>query len=419
MIAIVGGGISGLALAHHLAARDLPFQLLESSNRPGGVIRSGRIEGHVLDWGPQRMRLTAELSSLVDQLGLRDRLVTAPPGLPLFVYRTGRLRRVPFSAVGLLRSDLLSLRGRLRLLLEPLTAGPRDDETVAACFTRKIGREAYEVIAGPLYGGLYASDPADMLVGLSLGRVLHELGVGRSFALPLLRRGGAITPPPACSFDEGMNTLTDALWRRHAQHGRLGAPVCRITRHGAGYALHLESEVLHAERVVLATPASTAALLLHDVAPDAAARIARLNYNPLAVVHLLADNPLRGLGYQVSFGEPLITRGVTWNDSLFGRTGVYTAYLGGAHNPWVAQEPVERVGSIAVAEFRTVMGVDARVLSVEQEWMPAWDRSWSALESLELPAGVHLHANWAGRPGIPGRLAGARQLAERLDPRAR
>src|SRR6185436_15518077 len=106
--------------------------------------------------------------------GLAQEVVTAPPGLDLFVYRRGRLRRVPFSAGAFLRSDIVGPAAKLRAALEPLTAGARSEESVAAYFTRKVGRELYETLIGPLYGGLYGSDPQDMVVGLSLGHVLQE-----------------------------------------------------------------------------------------------------------------------------------------------------------------------------------------------------------------------------------------------------
>jgi protoporphyrinogen/coproporphyrinogen III oxidase len=414
MIVIAGGGISGLALAHQLEARGRQFQLLEASDRVGGVMRSGRVEGHLLEWGPQRGRLTREFEALVDDLGIRDQLIRAPKDLPLFVYRDGRLRRVPFSIPAFLRSDILSVRGKLRLLLEPFTAAARDDEAVAEFFTRKIGREAYENLAGPLYGGLYASDPQQMVIGLSLRHVLREFDVGRSMMLPLLRRGGRIAPPDACSFREGMETLPRALYERHRASIRLNAPVRSLSRNGSGYTVTTAADRVEAEHVVLTSPAGVTARLLQDVAPDAAARIGQLNYNPLTVVHLYAETDLRGLGYQVSLAEPLITRGVTWNDSLFDRTGVYTVYLGGAKNPWVAGESSEHLSKIAVDEFRTATGHDARVLAVENELMPAWDRSWAALQGMKLPPGLHIHANWESRPGIPGRLVMARRLAERL-----
>lgn len=414
MIAIIGAGITGLALGHELARRGVPFVVLEARDRVGGVMHSSVVDGHRLEWGPQRTRLTEPMSALVRELGLEEEVETAPP-LPLFVYAAGRLRTVPFSARAWLTGDLLSPAGKARVLLEPLTAGPRDQESVAAYFIRKLGREAYERLAGPLYGGLYASDPADMVMGLSLGHVLREFGAGRSLALSLLRRGGSITPPAACSFRDGLATLPRALHHQHAEHVRLSTAVEGLEPSAAGYRLQTHGGSVEARAVVITTPAPTASRLLRGVSREASDRAASLHYNPLAVVHLYAPAGVpAGLGYQVAFGEPLRTRGVTFNSSLFHRPGVYTAYLGGAKHPEVVELDDVAIGRIAVEEFQQVVGVRPTVVAVARERMPAWDRSWTALQGLELPPGLHIAANWQSRPGIPGRLAQARSLAEKL-----
>lgn len=414
MIAIVGAGVTGLALAHELARSGAEHVVLEAAERPGGVVRSGRVHGHLLEWGPQRTRLVGPVRALVAELGLEDEVVTAPAGLPLFVFHGGRLRRVPFSAAGFARTDLLSRAEKLRVLAEPLTSGPRSGERVADYFTRKVGRAAYLHLLGPLYGGLYASDPAEMEMDLSLAHVLREFGIGRSLLLPLLRRGGRIAPPAAASFRDGMQALPDALYLRHRERVRLGTAVRSLERKAAGWRLELDEGSLDASDVVVTAAPGGAARLLERAAPDAAARIGSLTCNPLAVVHLHAATDLVGLGYQVSLAEPIVTRGVTFNDSLFGRTGVYTAYLGGAKRPEVVAWEDERIAEAAVREFREVTGHDAEPISVARERMPAWDLSWRALRGLTLPPGLHLASNWESRPGIPGRLAQAKRLAERL-----
>jgi oxygen-dependent protoporphyrinogen oxidase len=131
-------------------------------------------------------------------------------------------------------------------------------------------------------------------------------------------------------------------------------------------------------------------------------------------VHLHARTELRGMGFQVSFAEPLALRGVTYNDSLFGRTGVYTAYLGGGTRPDVVELDDDALGRLAVEEFRACTGYESRPLSVAREAMPAWDKTWSALDGLRLPPGLSVTANWESRPGLPGRFARARGLAEQL-----
>ena len=415
MIAIVGGGITGLALGWELSRRGRHFVVLESAGEPGGVVRSRTVGSRVLDFGPQRTRLTSDMRDLLGRLGLEGELVTAPPDLDLFVFARGKLRRVPFDLGGMLRSDLLPFRAKLRAALEPLTRGADPAERVDALFRRKFGDELYEVLIGPLYGGLYGSDPADMEVGLSLIHVLREVGVGRSFLLALLRRGGRLAPPPACSFRDGMQALPHALAARLGDRLRLDTTVRGLRRDREGWTLDTSDGAVEAASVVFTTPADVTAGAVAQVAPDAAAALRRLRYNPLAVVHLEADTDLRGLGFQVSFEErDLMLRGVTFNDSLFGRRGVYTAYLGGAHRPEIVTMPDEEVARRAREELRACTGHEAAELSVVRQRMPAWDVSWRALEGLSVPQGIHLAGSWRSRPGIPGRLAEARRLAATL-----
>lgn len=422
MIAIVGAGITGLTLAHELARRNRDFIVVDAACEPGGVMRSITVGGHLLELGPQRTRLTPQIGALVDELGLRDELVTAPPDLPLQVYRAGKLRRVPFSLGAAFRTDLISWPGKLRILLEPLTGAARPDESVASFLIRKFGREAYLTMLGPLYGGLYASDPADMLMRHSLSRALAEFRIEGSILRALVRRGragrkdgarqGAGTPP-ACSFRNGLATLPAALYARYRDRVRLATPVLGITTAGSRLALQVSGGRIECDDVVLTTPADVSAGLLREIAPGAA-ELETLTYNPLAVVHLRSDCKHRAMGYQVAFGERLETRGVTFNHSLFGRAGIQTAYLGGARNPNFVKLPDLRIGAIAAAEFELVTGHAAEVLHVARVRMPAWDRSWEALASVQLPPKIHLAANYESRAGVPGRLARARELAGRL-----
>jgi oxygen-dependent protoporphyrinogen oxidase len=172
---------------------------------------------------------------------------------------------------------------------------------------------------------------------------------------------------------------------------------------------------IDARAVVLTTPAAVSASLLEREAPASASALRKLRYNPLAVVHLHADAPLRSMGFQVALSErSRLLRGVTFNECLFGRRQLCTAYLGGSAHPEVESMTTGALGDAAVAEFQACTGHQARVLAVEHARMPAWDRSWHALERVELPQGLHVAANWWSRPGVVGRLAEAERLARRL-----
>ena len=418
MIAIVGGGISGLALAHYLRGRGAECVVIEPQDRPGGVIHTVKIESLPLDMGPQRTRLTPDVRALIADVGLTDEVLTSSEELSLFVYRKGRLSQAPLSIRQAFTTDLLTLPEKARVLLEPLTGALREGETAGGFFRRKLGSAAYEALIAPLYGGLYASDPDRMPARHALAPTLRELGVGRSIlwrALTARKRVSAALP---CSFRRGMGALPLALAETLGSVVRTGTAVTELRpRAEGGYVIVLDNDdEVVADDVALCCPARVAAGLLAPTASDAAARLERIRYNPLAVVHLKGGQDLVGAGYQVALGEGLQTRGVTWNAGLFGRPGLYTVFMGGMRNPDLVKEDDDRLGRIAVDEFTRVTACEARVLHVGRTWIPAWDESWDALDGLRLPAGVHICSNYAARPGIQGRLTDAKRLAARLAP---
>jgi len=428
-VVVVGAGLTGLAIGWELRRRGLEVRVLERAPEVGGVVRSRRVDGRVLDLGPQRARLVPPVRSLVQRLGIEEELLLETSGnLPLYVYHEGRLGRVPLGPGELLSTRLLSWRGKLRLCLEPFTGPARAGETVGEYVRRKLGAEAYERIVAPLYGGLYGSDPGDMLVDLTLGRALESLGFrGRSLVLAALRRGWVGQErPPSCAFRPGMQRLPEALAECLGDRVRTSTEVREVERApaGDGWRLATDAGEWTAREVVLTVPAPDASALLGRVAPEASRRLGRLRYNPLALVHLEGRcESLHGYGYQIARTEEgFATRGVTWNASIFGeedagREDVYTAYLGGVGRESLVGRADGWLAERAVREFERVTGCASRALLVSRTRMPAWDRSWSALEELELPEGITLAAAYTARAGIPGRIAEARETAGRLEER--
>jgi oxygen-dependent protoporphyrinogen oxidase len=415
-VGIVGAGITGLALTHYLGERGVDSVAFEAASDPGGVIRSERVDGRVLEHGPQRTRLTPEIEALIDDCGLRSALRTADADLPLYVYVDGRLRQVPFSVEEFLSTDLLSVRGKLRLLAEPLTEGVRDGETAGDYFVRKFGREAYHNLVEPLFGGIYGSDPAEMPGEYALQTVRKMERSGSLVRAAINRRLEGKERRPPISFDGGMAQLPRALYEHNADRVVLETGVDRIVPEGSGYRLETGAGDRTVDRVVVTTRADVAAGLLADVDTESARALRRLYYNPLAYVHVHSEAAPDGYGYQVRHDEPLHTLGVTWNASLFDRDGVYTCFLGGMENPGLVDRSERELGRIATTEFEAVMDVPAEVLNVtrHQRGIPAYDGSWTAMTDVNLPDGVTLAANYAGRMGVPARIREAKRLAERF-----
>jgi oxygen-dependent protoporphyrinogen oxidase len=421
-VAVVGAGFTGLSTLHALEERGVDSVVYEATDEVGGVVRSREVDGKLLETGPQRLRLTDAIRAMVTDLDLADEVITADDSLPLYVYAGGKLREVPRSLSAFRRTDLLSTRGKLRLLAEPLT-GPIDPaESAQDAFVRKFGSEAYTNLISPIFGGTYGSDPAMMpakhalepLMGLEARKgSLLRAGLDR------LVFSADETPPPA-SFESGLQRLPEALAAAHADSIRRETPVTKVERADTGddqdWIVHTEDGSQRVDHVVLTTPADATADIVEGVDAESAAALREFDYNPLVMIHLESPARADGFGYQVRRTDPLRTLGVTWNTSLFDRDGVYTVFLGGMHDRDAIGRDDETLAETAVSEFTQVMGADAEVLNIERmpQAFPAWNESWDASERVDLPEGLTLATNYTGRMGLPSRVREGRRLAGEL-----
>lgn len=415
-VGIVGAGVTGLALCHHLHQRGVESVVFESGSQPGGVIRSVQQDGDVLELGPQRTRLSPPVRKLVEATGLDDAIHEAHDR-PLYIYRDGRLRRAPLSFREAVTTDLLSWRGKFRTLAEPLTGPLRDDETVEGFFTRAFGREFAAYFAGPLYAGLYASHPDDMPVRHSLARAMSAHDISGSLLVAAAKKAmRGRDPPPVVTFEDGLQSLSEALAERYADRVRFDTPVQAIRDDGEGYAIETPDGTSEVDVVVLTTPADVTAMLLESLPSADAEALAELNYNPMVVVHLRASGDIDAAGYQVQYDESLRTLGVTATTSLFDARENYACYLGGSKTPEIVEWSDEDLERTATEEFETITGFDAEAIGVHRlpRGMPAYDASWDALDDVSLPDGIHLCANYESRAGIPGRAGEAERLARKL-----
>lgn len=412
-IVVVGAGISGLALGYYLSQASANVVVIEAAAQAGGIIGTRCTGGKVLELGPQRTRLTPPLRALIHSLNLADDLLTAPE-LPLFIFACGKLREVPLGLRSLLTTDLISWPDRFRALAEPLTRGVLPEESTAAFFIRKFGHRTYDRVFGPLFGDLYGSDPADMPARHALASYLATLRIDGSLLHAIVRGLNGRPGAPTCSFRNGMQTLTDALAAGLGDRLRTSTAVREVHQNGTGFRVVTAEEEIRATHVVLTCPAAAAAQMLAPLDGEAAKCCTHLRYNSLAVVHLHSDVRLDGMGYQMTLNSDFATRGVTCNHALFGRQGVYTAFLGGATRRSVSDLPDAELGMLAAEEFEEITGAESQPIAVHHTAMPAWDGTWNAMDGLRLPKGISICANWRGRPGITGRLCEAAGLAKRL-----
>jgi oxygen-dependent protoporphyrinogen oxidase len=368
--AVVGAGLSGLVRARTLLARGEDVVLFEESDRAGGVVRSDRRGGYLLELGPNTVRPTPDLSALVDELGLTDEVLLADARLPRYVDFGGRLHPLPMSPTALLGTKLLSARGKLRLLREPFVRrGDPSKESVHAFFGRRLGTEIAERFIEPFVSGIWAGR-SDALAAAhtfpALVRAEIEHGSLTRGGIAALRRRapGPRTARGLLSFRSGLETLPRRLAEELGSRVRLGTRVDSIRRDGKRWVLSAAGEDVGVDAVCLATPARDAARLLRELDPEASAALAGVPQPPLVVLHagLRGPLPLRGFGHLVVPQPARRILGAVWSSSLFpGRapegSSLVTLFLGGARDPEAIDLSDEAILDVATRDLGAAFGV--------------------------------------------------------------
>ncbi|MCU0304574.1 MAG: protoporphyrinogen oxidase [Thermoanaerobaculales bacterium] len=396
-VAIVGGGITGLAAASWL---ELDHGIddavvLEASDRAGGKIRSELEAGHTVEGGPQGFLDNApDTLELARRVGLGGALVpAADASADRFILRAGRLRAVPTSPVSFATSDLLPLGGRLRVFAEPFARRrPDGDESVFDFAARRIGRVAAEVLVDSMVTGVFAGDSRRLSLAATFPRMAAMEAEHGSLTRALVarmraaRRSGGRSAGPAGpggtlhTFDGGMELLPRRLADRLGDRLRSETAVLGIGRDPTGLILETGSGPVRARRVLLALPADRAARLLAGLAPDAAEPLAAIPTVPIAVVMAsYADpgafgRPVDGFGFLVPRAENAGILGTLYCHSIFpGQAPAPRLFLrtmiGGAREPGLAGLGDDAlVGSVRAAHAR-ILGRDP---DPDRVWIVRW-----------------------------------------------
>lgn len=346
-VLVLGGGITGLVSAYALGKAGVPTLLLEGSSRLGGKVRTETVDGFVIEHGPDSfVGYRPAGLQLCLELGLGDAIIRPQEPRTVYVRAGGRFRRfpdgmglvLPTNLVPFLTSELFSPLEKARMGLDLVL--PRDGRTgdiaVGPFLRRRFGRALVDRLAGPLIGGVYGT-PIDEL---SLDAVVPQLRESerrhRSLLLASLsdararaRSAGAAgggtpegaAPSPFVALSGGtqqlVDALIDALRSMPSVEVRTGASAIGLDVSAAGAAVRLAGgERIHADSVLLATPAPSTASLLDGVAPEASRQLRSIPHGSTAVVNLAygddqVPDDLTGHGFLVAGGEPLVISACT------------------------------------------------------------------------------------------------------------
>ena len=346
-VAIIGGGVSGLAAAWRLenpSEGDRPacrVTVLEAGTQIGGNLRTESDDGFRVEWGPNGF-LDSEPATLelARAAGLEPELLRSQDtARRRFLFLRGRLQEIPSTPGSFLRSDMFSLAAKLRIAGEILVPRRRDlgqaaerpdtDETVWNFGARRLGPAFADTMLDPMVRGITGGECRRVSLAAAFPRMVElESDHGGLFrAMIALRKrrdrqsgtGGPLGV--LTSFNAGIGALPHALAAGLRGEVLTGRPVSGVALGESGW--HLEAGGRRYgpfDAVVDAGPAHVAAAYHPD--PEARSLLAQIRYNPLVVIGTAwrreqVAHPLDGFGMLTPSTERRPLLGVLWDSSIW------------------------------------------------------------------------------------------------------
>ena len=432
-IAVVGGGMSGLAAAYELASSGAEVIVLEGSDRVGGKLRLGEVGGLTLDLGAESiLARRPEALDLIHAVGLDDHVVN-PHTIAASIWTRGALRTMPPTVMGI-PADIAALaESGIAEVEAHVVAVADEDVSVAEFVTARLGHDVLDRLVEPLLGGVYAGR-SDQLSLRATAPQIAALGPDPLAGATRSRAEATASGPVFAGLVGGIGQLPSAVAATPGIEVRLDATVRTVARTNEGWRISVgpttDVETLDVDALVIAAPAPAAARLLAEAAPEAAFALAAIDYASVAIVTYVFDEPptFEGSGFLVPPVDGAFIKAATISSNKWGWVGdlgrtVIRASVGRAGEATLLQHDDADIAERALADLRTAFGglpdpIDSRV----QRWgggLPQYDvghldrvatieRSVATVPGLEVCGAAYRGV------GIPAVIASGRAAARRI-----
>jgi protoporphyrinogen/coproporphyrinogen III oxidase len=430
-VAIIGGGIAGLSAAWYLekarrTGADLQWVLFEKSDRLGGVIRTERRDGFVLEAGPDSfLSIKPDGARLCNDLGLGDQLIASnDEERKTYILVKGRLVDIPQGLEFMVptriwpmaTTPLFSFSTKLRMARELLSAPNKsaEDESVGEFVRRHFGQEMVDRVAEPLLAGVYGGSADRLSVRAVLPRFAEMERESGSLVRATLKakararttaKPGAGPQPLFTSLKNGMQQMVDALVSSLPPSSiRLRQQTVAVRPVNDEWQIESSGTSERFESVLLAVPAPSAATMLRDAVPlliDALSRIAYTSSAAVVLAYDRLDLPA-GHGFLVPRSENRKMMACTFVHKKFSYRApegkrLLRCFFSSSRVPELMQYSEEELQAIARQELREILGVDQEPLFAKSF---RWERAMAQYETGHLERVAEMESIIAAMPGL-------------------
>ncbi len=477
-IAIVGGGVAGLAAAYQLAklqreGAGVTFTLIEASDRLGGILETQRHASpdgqgeFIVECGPDGWVSEKPWArEAAVELGLEDELLPSNDAARVtYVLHGGRLEpmpdgmrmMVPSSTAAIAETPLFNAEARAAYAAEPGRAeelkrsAPDHDESVATFVERHFGAEVLHTVGAPLLGGIFGGDVRELSVRSVMKPFVEMEREHGSLILAAQARNAQQQGKPKPSIFTSLRSGTGTLAERMAatlpsESIHLRRRATGLSREGGRWRVFTEIQAgaqgtspmtVEADEVLLALPVLLARELLRSI-DERAFELMAMRTSSAAIVAFgfTAEQQVswpKGFGFLVPDGEDSRLLAGTFSDQKYehrvpvgGR--LVRAYYGGidvaedgSELPLWAMRDLHAAN--ARAELERIVGpLPDPALTVERVWpraLPQYavghgERMAELTERMKSHGTLQLLGNGYRGVGLPELIRDGREAARRV-----
>jgi oxygen-dependent protoporphyrinogen oxidase len=422
MIAILGGGISGLSAAFELKKAGKEFFLLEATPAFGGKVQSSQQQGFTLEHGPNTVLVNnPEIKKLIEELGLWEELIfpEEKASSNRFVLKNGKIEAFPSGLKKMLNSKLFDF-GTLRAIFKEIfntSKSATEDESLADFVERRLGKQILDDFITPFVTGIYAGDPYKMSAKYTMNMLMeaeekHGSIVKGAFkimkAKKLENEKNGLPKQKIFTFRNGLQQLITALHEQVKENVQHGAVCNKIEYTNKEYTIHYEQngveKSISASHVISALPAFALAELVYNFAFGLSNNLFKINYEPALAVHLgfKSNNmafPEKAFGILSRNAEQVPFLGVLFNSHFFPHTAptgkdLITVICGGARYPEIVDKSDEEVLEEVTTCLKELLGIngDFEITNIVR-WkrgIPQYEVGYRKIEAeIDLFLGAH------------------------------
>jgi len=351
-IAVIGGGISGLATAFYLKG----FAEVDvfEKNKVGGKAHTIKKNNFLFEEGVNGfLDNTPETLELCKKLNIKT--IKANENSKIRYIFDDKLYKLPSSAKDFIFSDILPWSAKFRLFGEFFVKPePKNDESVCDFINRRLGKTFCERFMRPMTAGIYASTPESLSINAAFPKIANlEKEYGGLFKGMIKKKKGGNPSGELTSFNYGMSEFVDTL------ANELNIIKKEITS---------LDELSQYDKIILSTPAYNSAKIVEKKYPILAENLNKIEYTPVAIVGFSGDIK------PVSFGiltTHLKTLGILMDKYIFPNRNGIRCMVGGKRFEKIKELSQEEIIEIVKEDIEKIIGKN----SLKFEFFKLWENA--------------------------------------------